>query len=338
MSIKADHIEGRLEEAKGTIKETFGALIGGEKLEAEGAIQKNLGEVQAGDGDAKQDHFKIVAIYPNFADVGDAIFLLKNEGFTDDQISLLGREQEHWQEKLGNEWEAHKTAKFALAGGALGAVPGLVLVAGIAITGGVGLLVAGPMLAALSALGLGSLAGSLMGAGSSVADTTLSVEEEVANAISLGHWVVIVHCHTDAEAAHAQGLLPNRRIVRDNDFKAMAPSDLAAAEQADMQKLAAVVQEAFLPVRKASAKLQTQLASIRHKLLVYLRRIGSPTLISSASFIKKAASTGRGSEWRLFVGRPTTVAGEELAPVWIFLKTVSFGTVTNDGVTNPRAS
>src|SRR5450631_655157 len=252
MSIKADHIEGRLEEAKGTIKETVGAVMGGEKLEAEGAIQKNLGEVQAGDGDAKQHLFKIVAIYPNFADVGDAIYLLKNEGFTDDQISLLGREQEHWQEKLGNAWEAHKTAKFALAGGALGALPGLVLVAGVAITGGAGLLVAGPMIGALSALGMGSLAGSLMGAGSNVADTALNVEEEVANAISLGHWVIIVHCHTDAEAAHAQGLLPNRRIVLDNDSKAMAPSDLAAAEQVDMQKLAAVVQEAFLPVTKAS--------------------------------------------------------------------------------------
>jgi uncharacterized protein YjbJ (UPF0337 family) len=252
MSIEADPIKGRLEEAKGTIKETIGTLYGDETLEAEGAIQKNLGKVQAGDGDAKQDFLKIVAIYPNFADVGDAIFLLKNEGFTDDQISLLGREQEHWQEKLGNEWEAHKTAKFALAGGALGAVPGLVLVAGIAITGGAGLLAVGPMLGALSALGMGSLAGSLMGAGSNVADTALNVEEEVANAISLGHWVIIVHCHTDAEAAHAQGLLPNRRIVRDNDSKAMAPSDLAAAEQVDMQKLAAVVQEAFLPVTKAS--------------------------------------------------------------------------------------
>ena len=251
MSIEADHIKGRLEEAKGTIKETTGMLYGDETLEAEGAIEKNLGKVQAGDGDAKQDFLKIVAIYPNFADVGDAIFLLKNEGFTD-QISLLGREQEHWQEKLGNAWEAHKTAKFALAGGALGAVPGLVLVAGIAITGGAGLLAVGPMLGALTALGMGSLAGSLMGAGSNVADTNLNVEEEVANAISLGHWVIIVHCHTDAEAAHAQGLLPNRRIVLDNDSKAMAPSDLAAAEQVDMQKLAAVVQEAFLPVTKAS--------------------------------------------------------------------------------------
>jgi uncharacterized protein YjbJ (UPF0337 family) len=252
MSIKADHIKARLEEAKGTIKETTGTVIGDETLEAEGAIQKNLGKAQAGDGDAKQDLLKIVAIYPNFSDVGDAILLLKNEGFTDDQISLLGKEQEHWQEKLGNEWGAHKTAKFALAGGALGAVPGLVLVAGIALTGGAGLLAAGPILGALSALGMGSLAGSLVGAGSSVAETMLNVEQEVANAISLGHWVIIVHCHTDAEAAHAQGLLPNRLIARDDDIKATTPSDLAAAEDADIQKLAAVVQEAFLPVTKAS--------------------------------------------------------------------------------------
>lgn len=252
MSINAKHIKGRLEVAKGAIKQTAGTLIGDETLEAEGAIQKHLGKVQAGDGEAKQNFLKIVAIYPNFADVGDAIFLLRNEGFTDDKVSVLGREQEHWQEKLGKEWEANRTAKFALAGGALGAVPGLMLVAGIAITGGAGLLVAGPMLGALSALGMGSLAGSLMGVGSSAADTMLNVEEEVANAISLGHWVIVVHCCTDAEAAHAQALLPNRRMVRDNELQKTTSTDLAAAEQADMQELAVSVQEAFLPVTEAS--------------------------------------------------------------------------------------
>src|ERR1035441_1202910 len=177
MSIKADHNKGRLEEAKGTIKETFGALIGGEKLEAEGAIQKNLGEVQAGECDAKQDHFKIVAIYPNFADVGDAIFVLKKEGFTDDQISLLGREQEHWQEKLGHEWASFQTAKGAMEGAAMGAIPGRVVFTGIALTGGVGLLVAGPMVAAMSALGMGSLAGGVMGARSS----DLKIAEKIPN-------------------------------------------------------------------------------------------------------------------------------------------------------------
>jgi uncharacterized protein YjbJ (UPF0337 family) len=295
MSVKADQIKGRLDEAKGTVKETAGSLIGNETLEAEGTIQKNLGKVQAGDGVAKQDFLKVVAIYPNFADVGDALFLLKNEGFTDKQISLLGREQPHWQEKLGSEWEAHKTAKFALAGGALGAVPGLVLVAGVAITGGAGLLVAGPMLAALSALGMGSLAGSLMGAGSSVANTNLNVEEEVAEAIGLGHWVIVVHCHTDAQAAHAQALLPNRRIVSDKDVKATAPRDLAAGEQADMQKLAVVVREAFLPVKKASKRPLEEVMSnidtidgpeLKHAVHEAIKQISTATGLDTAQITR----------------------------------------------------
>jgi hypothetical protein len=64
--------------------------------------------------------------------------------------------------------------------------------------------------------------------------------------------VIIVHCDTDAEAAHAQGLLPSRRIVRHDNDKSAATSDVTAANQADVQKLAAVVQEAFRPVTEAS--------------------------------------------------------------------------------------
>ena len=156
MNTKADDVKGRVEEAKGALKETAGTLIGEETLEAEGAIQRNLGKAQA--GEARRYLYKIVGIYPNFADVGEVMLRLKNEGFTNDQISLLGQEQDHWQE-LGDEWEAHDSVKGALTGGALGAVPGLVLVAGIAMTGGAGLLAAGPMLGALSALGMALLAG-----------------------------------------------------------------------------------------------------------------------------------------------------------------------------------
>jgi hypothetical protein len=188
--------------------------------------------------------YKTIAIYPNFADVGDAMFLLNKEGFTNDQISLLGREQEHWQEKFGHEWETLKTTKGALGGAALGAIPGLVLVTGIALTGGVGLLVAGPMIGAMSALGMGSLVGSLMGAGSSNLDSAekvFNVEEEVADAISHGHWVIVVHTHTEVEAMHAQALLPNRRIVRENESRTAGPSDLAA-EQVDIKKLGKVVE------------------------------------------------------------------------------------------------
>jgi uncharacterized protein YjbJ (UPF0337 family) len=55
MNINKDQIKGRVEEAKGTVKETAGKLVGNETLEAKGNIQKNLGKVQAKVGDIKQD-------------------------------------------------------------------------------------------------------------------------------------------------------------------------------------------------------------------------------------------------------------------------------------------
>jgi hypothetical protein len=164
--------------------------------------------------------YKTIAIYPNFADVGSAISLLKKEGFTNDQISLLGREQEHWQEKLGQEWDGLKTTKGVLEGAALGSIPGLVLVTGIALTGGAGLLVAGPMVGAMTALGLGALGGSLMGGASSNLDDdvqTIDIEKTVEDAISHGQWVVVAHSHNEAEAMRAHALLPNSRNVLENE-------------------------------------------------------------------------------------------------------------------------
>jgi uncharacterized protein YjbJ (UPF0337 family) len=55
MGINKDQIEGRVKEAKGTIKEVAGKLVGNESMEAKGKIQKNLGKVQAKFGDVKED-------------------------------------------------------------------------------------------------------------------------------------------------------------------------------------------------------------------------------------------------------------------------------------------
>jgi hypothetical protein len=197
---------------------------------------------------------KTIGIYPDFADVGAAFLLLNNEGFRNDQISVLGREQEHWQEKVGHEWETFKVTKAAVGGAALGAVPGLALITGIALTGGIGLLVVGPIVGAVSALGLGSLAGGLMGSNLTtfdIADSKLSVEQEVADAIGLGQWVIVVHTETEAEAMRARALMPNRRIVRDNESVPMESSVLAD-EQIDLNKLGKIVEDAFELVEKES--------------------------------------------------------------------------------------
>lgn len=167
--------------------------------------------------------YKTIAIYPNFSDVGGALASLKNAGFTSDQISLLGREQEHWKEQLGAQWQAMNTATGALEGAAFGAIPGLVLVAGVALTGGVGLLAVGPMAVALEALGLGVLGGSLIGGVANNIDSaekTVNVEAEVEDAIGRGQWVIVAHSYDEAEALRAQALLHDSRIVRGTESDA----------------------------------------------------------------------------------------------------------------------
>lgn len=55
MTINKDQVKGRVEEAKGTVKEVTGKLVGNEKLKAKGKVQKIVGEAQAKFGDLKQD-------------------------------------------------------------------------------------------------------------------------------------------------------------------------------------------------------------------------------------------------------------------------------------------
>jgi uncharacterized protein YjbJ (UPF0337 family) len=50
-----DQVNGRIEEAKGTIKEATGKVVGDRTLEAKGNIQKNLGKVQEKSGGVKQN-------------------------------------------------------------------------------------------------------------------------------------------------------------------------------------------------------------------------------------------------------------------------------------------
>lgn len=50
-----DQVEGRVGEAKGTVKETVGEILGDKKMQVEGNIQKNVGKVQKGYGDIKKD-------------------------------------------------------------------------------------------------------------------------------------------------------------------------------------------------------------------------------------------------------------------------------------------
>ena len=46
-----EQVKGRYEEAKGAVKEAAGKIVGNERLEHKGKVQKNAGKFQAGTGD-----------------------------------------------------------------------------------------------------------------------------------------------------------------------------------------------------------------------------------------------------------------------------------------------
>ncbi|HYN77185.1 MAG TPA: CsbD family protein [Lamprocystis sp. (in: g-proteobacteria)] len=55
-----EQVKGRFEEAKGAVKEVAGKVVGNEDLEAEGNLQKNVGKVQAGVADLREDVKKAI--------------------------------------------------------------------------------------------------------------------------------------------------------------------------------------------------------------------------------------------------------------------------------------
>ncbi len=53
MGINKDQVKGRVNEATGSVKQAAGKLVGNEKLQAKGAVQKIAGKAQAAFGDLK---------------------------------------------------------------------------------------------------------------------------------------------------------------------------------------------------------------------------------------------------------------------------------------------
>ena len=54
MIVNKDQIKGRIKEAEGRAKEVAGKMVGNEKLELKGNVQRALGQAQAKFGDVKQ--------------------------------------------------------------------------------------------------------------------------------------------------------------------------------------------------------------------------------------------------------------------------------------------
>jgi uncharacterized protein YjbJ (UPF0337 family) len=55
MNMNKDQIDGRAKEVAGTAKEVTGKVIGSDKLELKGKVEKSSGAIQATVGDFKKD-------------------------------------------------------------------------------------------------------------------------------------------------------------------------------------------------------------------------------------------------------------------------------------------
>jgi hypothetical protein len=134
-----------------------------------------------------------VGVFDRIANADRAVHELVHAGFQPDEITVIcptcTTEEFHDYKRM--EPAGSHAPAAATAGGAIGALlGGLVAVTGVTLTGGVGLLVAGPMLAGAAG---GAIAGGFVGA-----MMTRGLEPEMANfydqAVQKGKILVGVEC------------------------------------------------------------------------------------------------------------------------------------------------
>jgi hypothetical protein len=152
----------------------------------------------------------IAGVFTDRTEANSAVTQLLGSGFTKDDISLMMSEKSRDQWIKTTDDTGDRAASGGLTGatigGALGAlVAGLTMVGSLAVPGST-LLVAGPVVAALSGAGAGAAAGGLTGAliGAGVdAGEAGKYEKE----IEAGRAVVIVHSNDNAKIDQARTVL-----------------------------------------------------------------------------------------------------------------------------------
>lgn len=114
----------------------------------------------------KQDYEQISGLFKSYKDFSELIEALNMRGYKEEDISVLMSEHTHKQyfTTQENTKAPEGAAMGTLSGGILGAVIGGLSLVGNIILPGTGLLVAGPLVGALTAGAVGAAAGGLIGA------------------------------------------------------------------------------------------------------------------------------------------------------------------------------
>lgn len=146
---------------------------------------------------------RVTAIYENKAQAMLAMRNLETMGYGKDDMTLLVSENS-WKTDKNIDIEENSKAPEGVAiggatGGVIGAVAaGLTTVGAVAATGGVGLLAAGPLVAALTGAGAGSAVGGIVGGlvGLGYPETEAKYVDE-----ELGKGAVMLGVETDSDRA-----------------------------------------------------------------------------------------------------------------------------------------
>lgn len=141
----------------------------------------------------------ITGLFENSNRAADAVGALEAKGITNDRISMMVGDNFDREAFAVSERSKlpEGVAVGATAGGAIGALLGGLTAAGTVVaTGGIGLLVAGPIVAALAGLGAGATTGGIVGGlvGAAMPEHEVKYYED---ALSKGSVLIGVHLSDD---------------------------------------------------------------------------------------------------------------------------------------------
>ncbi len=166
---------------EGNVKDAYGSITGNESVE-------RAGEKQAADGKARQGQNQMLTgLFKDRESAEKAYGSLTNRGYNKDDVNLLmtDKTRDTWFDGDVDTDLGSKALEGAGAGSAIGGTLGAII-GGIAAIGtnvilpGLGLIVAGPLVAALAGAGAGGLTGGLVGAliGSGIPEDRAKIYDE----------------------------------------------------------------------------------------------------------------------------------------------------------------
>ena len=189
--------------AKGDIKEATGTVTGNSSLRAEGATESATGAVR------QSSNRMVTGLFRDRESAERAYGSLSTRGYSNDDVNLMMSDETrktHFGDNAPDTELGSKALEGAGVGSAIGGTTGAVLGA-IAAIGtsvvlpGLGLIVAGPLVAALAGAGAGGATGGLIGAliGSGIPEDRAQAYE---SGIKEGGIVMGVNARSDEDAEY----------------------------------------------------------------------------------------------------------------------------------------